>query len=241
MAEGLPEIVIGAIIAGLVGLVTVWAQQRLQKRQWVKDNVLAPMYNFVVGLTEHPNRWSGQNPWRGVAWSDRMKVPRRTAEAIKRFSDAWEDYRQADVEYSNYIEGDVREELLGGFTAALSKHLDSQGRLPMGPFGETGGRAVEVTWLFDWAHRLLIRHMDDPDLAWKELEGVDDRQGARVGRIFRTLRHNHPETLDRIHSKLRSRGAVERAQKLLRVADDKQSVVVYEAQNLRRLLQRKLT
>ena len=62
MAEGFAELVVGAVIAGLVGLVAVWAQQRLQNRQWVNDQVLGPVYSFFEDLLARPFDSNVVNP-----------------------------------------------------------------------------------------------------------------------------------------------------------------------------------
>ncbi len=239
MPNGFVDIIIGAVIAGFVGLVAVWAQQRLQRQQYVRDKILAPTYDFIVNVTEKAHEWPGHDPWPKVAWSERRKVSPRLRRTIKGFSDAWEDYRLADVTYSNRVSGQ-RGDLTQRLGAGLSNHLDSQGKLPLGPFGETGGRALDLDGLFDFIKTPIIRHLDDPSAAWAEIETDRRSEQEGIARVFRMFREKHPSTLGRIHSELKSSPIMEEARDLLKEADERHDLALEKARELRRLLERKL-
>lgn len=97
---------------------------------------------------------------------------------------------------------------------------------------------MEVRELFDKLHRPIIRHLDDPDSAWDEIE-ASEKAGKDLT-IVGTLRKSHPETLERIHGKLKSHPAIAEARPLLEVADKKRALALQRGEKLRQLLEREL-
>ncbi len=239
MADGFVDIVIGAVIAGVIGLLAVWAQQWVRKRQYVKENILSPVYNFLMDLSHQgPDEHPGFNPWPRYSWSERRKVPPRIKKVIEAFSDAWEEYAQADKVYTDHLHDAPQRDLVELLAAALSNHLDSQGTLPLGTFGAVFGATMEVRTLFDNVHRPIIRHLDDPDSAWEEIEASERLK--KDTEIFRVLREEYPETLERIHAKLKSNPFIKAARGLLEEADRKHAQALRQGNELRKLLERKL-
>ncbi len=240
VADGFINLVIGAVIAGLIGLLAVGAAQWLRRRQYVKDNILAPVYDFVMDLIKKTDRTPGVDPWPKFSWSEQKKVSARFKKAIQPLSDAWEEFLQAERAFLHRIHDAPKEELVKRLAGALStgNHLDSQGRLALGPFGTVGGATMEVSELLDNILRPIIRHLDDPKLAWDEIEASE-----KVGKdltIVGTLRKSHPETLERTHGKLESHPAIAEARPLLEVADKKRALALQRGEKLRQFLERKL-
>src|SRR2546425_8437636 len=104
MADDFLPTILGAVIAGLVGLVAVFAQQWFAKRQWVWDHVLGPFYDFVVHVTDNPNgkNW-GANAWDKVEWHDRMKVGRRLRTRIEEFASVLSAFNNAETGFNNHL------------------------------------------------------------------------------------------------------------------------------------------
>ncbi len=95
-----------------------------------------------------------------------------------------------------------------------------------------------ISELLDSVLRPIVRHLDDPDSAWDEIE-ASEKAGKDLT-IVGTLRKSYPETQERIHGKLKSHPAIAETRPLLEVADKKRALALQRGEKLRQLLERKL-
>lgn len=82
-------LVLGSVISGIVGILTVYLTSRLREREWKKQNILRPLYNETSQIveTEGKNLSIDYKPkWDVIDSYSRMKIPRKLRELLDAFS-----------------------------------------------------------------------------------------------------------------------------------------------------------
>ncbi len=88
---------IGAVIAGVIGLITVYIQQRWQPHESVNEIILGPLYNLLLEAEQvEPGKYPGADPWKTVGKYDRMKVRKKVRRAYQAFATRLGEYEAAE-------------------------------------------------------------------------------------------------------------------------------------------------
>ena len=240
MADDFIATVSGAVIAGLVGLIAVYLQLRWQQGQWVNENILGPLYNFVSKIeTPESEERLEENPWNKVGLYDRMKVPRKVREAVRSMAARLQDYQTANNNYTEYVYYVAKPACAPVSKEALKPLLAPNDTIPLDLIGRLGGGGRSTDQIFDSIYRHLIRHSDNSEAAWREIETSMTPDAWFTAPFVKFLREKSPETLDKIHHVLTTHPQSEGAKQLLIVADQKRSDLLGDADSLRRLLERR--
>jgi len=242
MVDDFTATVIGAGIAGGIGLITVYIQQRWQRQQSVNEAILGPIYNFLLSVEQaEPGRYAvaGENPWTKLETYDRMKVPKKIRNALSVATASLKEYETSLTDYSNFAWQVARPAALPAFTEVLKPYLDSGDRFPFRRLGIPWDGSREGGTILDTVYMSIIRKPADPQAAWREVERSEVGDTWFNRKLVTFLRKE-----DEMHSKLSaaitSRPESQRATELLRTADGKQANAIRDAYAARRLVQRRL-
>jgi len=137
MVDDFTATVVGAAIAGGIGLFTVLIQQRWQRKESVNEIILGPLYNFLVSVEQAELGRSAnvENPWDRVGKYDRLKVPKKIHVAIDATCAALKEYETAQTDYSNFAWQVTRPGALSAFTDVLRPYRDSSNSFPFKTLG----------------------------------------------------------------------------------------------------------
>lgn len=117
--------VVGAAIAGAVGVLTLFVQQGLERRQRVNEEILRPAFDFAADLpVECPFVSLGEPPWRDLDTYARLRLPRRSREAIAQLSTALEAYSRANGSYFEFYQ-ETKSSFETSVSQALAKYAQS--------------------------------------------------------------------------------------------------------------------
>ncbi len=229
--------VVGAVIAGLVGLVAVFAQQWFAKRQWVWDHVLGPFYDFLVSTIDNPNsKYWGTNPWADVGWHDRMKVGRNLRTRIEDFGSAVAAVNNAETDFNNHLPWDtVRNRLKGEMKTLLGTFVNGD-FLMWERFGKEGGGYWQFDPFFEKFYRETVRNPKSPEAAMKATAA---REPEALALVIDKLQGESPGTLEKVHAMFVADPSFEGSERLGRLADDLRAASVHRARTLRRALERR--
>src|SRR6266571_3086358 len=200
MADDFTATVEGALIAGIVGLVVVYVQQRWQRRQLMNDTTLAPMFDYAKEVAESdPDSLFGEDPWEKVTAHERLAVSRKVRKSIERLSEHIQDFNKTRWDFNTFYYELVQPELLGPFTLALSKYLDGQGRFPLKYLGMLGGGSQDPKTLFWVIYPFAVRNGSDPSSAWKEMDASRGAHNPLAAETMLFLLVDDPSVPLKIH------------------------------------------
>lgn len=190
----------GAAIAGVIGFLTVLAQQGLERRRRLNDEVLGPAFTYVSELS---NRWAWggleEPPWVGIDRYRWLRTPRRFRAPLDDLVARLNTYGRAYARYFEYM-GEKGWQVFG---AAIRKVLE--------PYLEPGGFAltaravgidstatIQVQSLAAAIVPHVLLHPSDPTAAWQELE-VDRHDTVYwANQLVRAARPINPALLQKL-------------------------------------------
>ena len=227
--------VVGAVIAGLVGLVAVFAQQWFAKRQWVWDHVLGPFYDFLISSTDIPNtKYWGTNPWDEVGWHDHMKVGRKLRTRIDDFGSAVAAFNNAETDFSNHLPWDtIRNRLKAQMKTLLGNFVNGD-YLMWDRFGKEGGGYWQFGPFYEALYRETVRNPKSPQAAMKATAAREPEVWALV---IETLQLQSPGTLEKVHAMFVADPSFEGSERLGRLADNLRAAAVQRARTLHKILE----
>lgn len=231
--------VTSAATTGVIEVVLFYARPRLQRRQWVKDHVLGPMYNFLNTFLHRPWEYT-PDPWPQFGEYDRLRVPERTRRLIQNFSDAYSQWQGSKVAFSNFTWSGERPDLVQGLMSILQGLLNDR-RIVLERFGMPKGYVVDVDSLYNTLYPFVIRNMADPERAWENAKKSGEVKAKYIDVVIKGLQTESPKLLEEVHRLFSFHPSTPRAQELLRTIDDNIAVVLPRGEALRRLLERKLS
>ncbi len=242
MVDELTATVLGAAIAGVIGVLAVFTQQWLVGRQWLWDNVLGPELDFSKAFTDETGRQTyAVYPWRDLPWHARVKVQRNLRDLFSELDDALDVFWKADTAFNNYLSGERQTELFAIMKARLRSFTNPDGEnIAWSRVGADGGGTYPLTGLFQGSLRPIIRHWTSADDAWREAETEVVKTWSYGDQVIRAIRREDSTALVEIHKQFVNHPAVPRARELLAESDRRRDEAQEQALIVRRLLSHKL-
>lgn len=233
---------VGATVAGVVGLATLLIQQRLDSRRRLNEEYLAPAFSYVMGLPR-------ECPWGSLAdpeWSKLdsyhwLRIPAKYRLPLREMSARLEAYGQAYSHYFEFMGEKGWPSFAESVRSSLSKYLSADGTaITARGIGIDSGATLQVQWIVVGVAPYVLTNPGNPDRAWSELETVGPSPFYWAKQMTQSLRKADPSALQKLFESIT--GSLEAATGRLVAESLRESYgkVTEQAQIVRKLLARRL-
>jgi hypothetical protein len=234
--------ILGAAVAGVVGLVTLLIQQYLQDRQKLDLEVLVPAFNYVDSVPPELG-WDlvVDPPWRQLDSYNWRRIPRRYRVQLRELSRRVEEYGKVYHPYAYYLLTNGNAAFGESVKASLVTYLTQDGSSVVGDkIGVENGAVIQISWIVNGVLPRVLTNPKDSVKAWDQVITAGPGSAGWAGIVTRNLRERDPAALARLFEEIQRNPQAKNARALAAALSEPYTRVVEQAVLVRKSLARRL-
>jgi hypothetical protein len=232
----------GATVAGLIGLVTLLIQQRLESRRRLDEEFLAPAFSYIMALpTECPWTVIPEPVWASLDSYHWLKIPVRYRLPLRDMSVRLDAYSKSNSRYATFMGETGWASFGGSVRTALSQYVTGDGTSILAKsVGLESGALLQIQWIVVGIVPYILLNPDDSARAWEQLIGKGPNLLYWAEQVVRAIQKTDPPALQKLFEAVVSNPDSLKARELVREVHKSFGEVSKQAGNIKQLLATRL-
>jgi hypothetical protein len=230
--------VVGAAIAGSIGILTLFVQQELERLRRLNEDVLGPALNYVLSLpTVCPLVGLTDPLWMDLDSYHWLRIPTRFRLPMGVLSTSLAAYRAAWTRYFDFMGSGATVSFQASVQSAVKPYLSNDvTAIRAADLGLEGGAVIQVQWIVSGVVPYISVDSTNPARAWEQLEVENLSSFYWTRQVVSALKKKDPATLSRLFEAVAGNPELVRAREMVLAMRSSYVPVVAQRNVLRGLL-----